>query len=404
MKITQIRNATLIIEYNNTKFLIDPWLGPKDYMEGFDTAVNSEIRQPRVELPLAIEKIVDVDAVIITHIHPDHWDEYAEQALDKNIKVFVQAETDKEIILSKGFSDVEILTDGGINYKNITLYKTPTQHGKREILKPLCEKIGMPYDAMGVVFKAKDEKTLFLAGDTIWCEEVSHALEKFSPNVIVVNACAATVLNGERLIMNIDDVKKVLKNAENATIIASHMDTVSHLTVTRKDLNDFKNNNNIDNLLIPEDGEVIEFLRADEVLENKNIARKFYKYIANKEYAKAAELCSEDFIYYPQVNICLNGVDKFVEMERANMDPFGDFKMTTKFIVADNDRVAVYLTFEGNLLGDEWHNVKVSNKHCYMDFMTMLKFRDGKIIEKRAKYDRVFIYQQLGVEILNLNN
>lgn len=42
------------------------------------------------------------------------------------------------------------------------------------------------------------------------------------------------------------------------------------------------------------------------------------------------------------------------------------------------------------------------NKHCYMDFMTMLKFRDGKIIEKRAKYDRVFIYQQLGVENLNL--
>jgi len=257
MKITQIRNATLIIEYNNTKFLIDPWLGPKDYMEGFDTAVNSDIRQPRVELPLAIEKIVDVDAVIITHIHPDHWDEYAEQALDKNIKIFVQSETDKEIILSKGFKDVEILTSEGINYKNITLYKTQTQHGKRKILKPLCESIGMPYDAMGVVFKAKNEKTLYVAGDTIWCEEVSQALEKFSPDVIVVNACAATVLNGERLIMNIDDVKEVLKNSENATIIASHMDTVSHLTVTRKDLKNFKDNNNIDNLLIPEDGENI---------------------------------------------------------------------------------------------------------------------------------------------------
>ena len=43
MKITQIRNATITVDYNNTKFLIDPWLGPKDYMAGFDTAVNSEI-------------------------------------------------------------------------------------------------------------------------------------------------------------------------------------------------------------------------------------------------------------------------------------------------------------------------------------------------------------------------
>ena len=57
MKITQVRNATIIVEYNNTKFLIDPWLMPKDYMPGFDTAINSEIRQPRVELPFEIEKI-----------------------------------------------------------------------------------------------------------------------------------------------------------------------------------------------------------------------------------------------------------------------------------------------------------------------------------------------------------
>ena len=59
MKITQVRNATIIVEYNNTKFLIDPWLMPKDYMPGFDTAINSEIRQPRAELPFEIEKITN---------------------------------------------------------------------------------------------------------------------------------------------------------------------------------------------------------------------------------------------------------------------------------------------------------------------------------------------------------
>ena len=259
MKITQVRSATIIVEYNNTKFLVDPWLMPKDYMPGFDMAINSEIRQPRVELPFEIEKIVDVDAVIITHIHPDHWDEFAENALDKNIKVFVQSSVDKDYVISKGFTNVEIIKDSGTQYNGITLYKTGTQHGKREIIKPLCDSVGMPYDAMGVVFKSNDEKTLYIAGDTIWCEEVKAALEKYSPDVIVVNACAATVLNGERLIMNIDDVKEVLQNAPNAKVIASHLDTVSHLSVTREDLKEFKNKNNIDNLLIPEDGETIDF-------------------------------------------------------------------------------------------------------------------------------------------------
>ena len=236
MKITQVRSATIIVEYNNTKFLVDPWLMPKDYMPGFDVAINSDVRQPRVELPFGIEKIVDVDAVIITHIHPDHWDEFAENALDKNIKVFVQSIIDKDYVITKGFTNVEIIQESGTEYNGITLYKTGTQHGKREIIKPLCDSIGLPYDAMGVVFKSNDEKTLYIAGDTIWCEEVKAALEKYSPDVIVVNACAATVLNGERLIMNIDDVKEVLQHAPNSTVIASHMDTVSHLSVTKKDL------------------------------------------------------------------------------------------------------------------------------------------------------------------------
>ena len=257
MKITQIRNATVLVEYNKTKFLIDPWLMPKDCMEGFESAVNSHIRQPRVELPLEIEKITDVDAVIITHIHPDHWDDYAKNALKKDIKIFVQSEFDKNYMLKEGFKNVEILSTNGTTYEKVSLYKTSTQHGRREILKPLCESIGMPYDAMGVVFKSKNEKTLYIAGDTIWCNEVDEAIREHKPEIIIVNACAATVLNGERLIMNIDDIKQVIKNSPKSTIIASHMDTVSHLTITRKDLKEFKEKESIQNFLIPEDSEVL---------------------------------------------------------------------------------------------------------------------------------------------------
>ena len=43
MKITQVRNATIIVEFDKNKFLIDPWLGPKDYMEGFEAGINSHI-------------------------------------------------------------------------------------------------------------------------------------------------------------------------------------------------------------------------------------------------------------------------------------------------------------------------------------------------------------------------
>lgn len=106
MNITQIRNATLKIHYHNVKLLTDPWLMPKDFMQGFESAINSHIRQPRTELPMPVESIVDADAVIITHIHPDHWDEFAEKAIDKQTKIFVQNKTDRDFIKSKGFTDL----------------------------------------------------------------------------------------------------------------------------------------------------------------------------------------------------------------------------------------------------------------------------------------------------------
>lgn len=255
MIIHQIRNATLIITYNDKKFLIDPWLMPKDYMSGFDSAVNSNVRQPRVDLLLPIADIVAADAVILTHFHPDHWDEFAAKEIDKKLPFFVQSEEDLNIIKSFGFKDVRVISVNGTEFDGVTLFKTFGQHGKRDIIKPLCEKIGMPYDAMGVVFKADQEKTLYLAGDTIWCDEVIAAINKFSPDVIVVNACGAMLLNGERIIMNDHDVKIVANYAPQSIIVASHMDTVSHLTVSRDDIKKLK----LRNVIVPEDNEILKF-------------------------------------------------------------------------------------------------------------------------------------------------
>ena len=253
MKIHQIRNATLIITYNDTKFLIDPWLMPQESMPGFDSAIHPEVRQPRCELPLSVEEIINVDAVILTHWHPDHIDEIALGALRKTVPFFVQNETDGGIIKQHGFTDVRIIDESGTEFNAVKLIKTETQHGERAVIKPICDSIGMPYDAMGVIFTANGEKTLYLAGDTIWCPEVQKALEMYHPAVVIINACGAQVATGDRLIMDINDVRAISACAPNSLIIASHMDTVSHLTVTRADIRAL----NLKNIVIPEDGETI---------------------------------------------------------------------------------------------------------------------------------------------------
>jgi len=53
MKFTQIRNATLIINYAGKKILIDPWLAEKGAVPGFGGTINDHIRNPTAEFTYA---------------------------------------------------------------------------------------------------------------------------------------------------------------------------------------------------------------------------------------------------------------------------------------------------------------------------------------------------------------
>lgn len=111
MQFTQIRNATLKINYAGKKILIDPWLAKKGAVPGFGGTINDHIRNPTAELPMPINEIVDVDAVILTHDHPDHWDEAAKNAIPKDMPFFVQHEKDAQEVRSAGFSNVRVLDE-----------------------------------------------------------------------------------------------------------------------------------------------------------------------------------------------------------------------------------------------------------------------------------------------------
>ena len=54
----------------------------------------------------------------------------------------------------------------------------------------------------------------------------------------------------------------VCKAAQNKTVIATHMDALDHATISRIELRAYAESNGIlpEQLLIPEDGEILEFI------------------------------------------------------------------------------------------------------------------------------------------------
>src|SRR5690554_703631 len=115
VQVQQIRNATLKINYAGKTFLIDPFLAKKGTHPGFEGTVNSELRNPLIDLPLPAQEIVKgVDALIVSHTHLDHWDGGDHQFIPKGIPLFVQNEADAKLISGQGYTDVRLLKENSV--------------------------------------------------------------------------------------------------------------------------------------------------------------------------------------------------------------------------------------------------------------------------------------------------
>ncbi|MBC7707042.1 MAG: MBL fold metallo-hydrolase [Rhodoferax sp.] len=254
MKITQIRSATLIVDYAGKKFLVDPMLAPKDTYPGYPGTPNNHLRNPTVELMTPMADILAVDAVIVTHTHPDHWDQAAQALIPKSLPVFVQDESDAEIVKSAGFNDVRILSEYSC-FEGIALTKTQGQHGSDAALAAIGTILG---EVSGVIFKHPTEKTVYLAGDTVWNNYVKSNLAKYLPEVVILNSGDAQILGIGAIIMDKSDVLSVHKAAPNATLIATHLEGVNHSLLSRTELRAFAAEHSMARCLhVPEDGETV---------------------------------------------------------------------------------------------------------------------------------------------------
>lgn len=252
MQIKLLRNATLQLEYGGKTFLIDPFLADQGSMPPFPSTPNQHMKNPTASLPVSAEETVSADAVIVTHLHADHFDETAKKMLNKMTPLFAQNESDAEVIRSEGFQNVHSLEDKK-DFHGIEVIRTNGQHGHGEITK----RTGV---VSGVVFKHPSEKTLYLAGDTVWCQDVKEAIDSHNPDVIVVNGGAAQFLEGGPITMTKEDIYETSEASNGAALMVVHMESLNHCLLSRNELKTFIQNKKTKGpVFIPDDGEILTF-------------------------------------------------------------------------------------------------------------------------------------------------
>lgn len=249
MKIQLIRHGTLLIYINNKKILVDPMLSPKGTMAPIPK-VNNQNFNPLVDLPIDVKNIIDVDAVLLTHTHRDHFDDEAIKLLSKDIPILCQPE-DRIKIKSLGFSQVISINESFI-WNGITLIRTSGKHGNLIMSKKMGH-------VSGYILKCNYEPTLYIMGDTIWCYHVKKALNQHKPHIAISFSGAAKFSLGGPITMTCKDILKVHKNSPDTKIIAAHLEAWNHCSLSREELKDFIKKNIIeDKVLIPKDGEILE--------------------------------------------------------------------------------------------------------------------------------------------------
>jgi L-ascorbate metabolism protein UlaG (beta-lactamase superfamily) len=237
VQLTLIRHATLLVEVGGHRILVEPMLDPVGARPPVEETPNAR-PNPLVPLPLPAEELVaGLDAVIVTHLHQDHFDETGARLVPRDVPVFCQP-ADEERLRDLGLDarpvEDELVWDG------LRVARTGGRHGSDEATAADLGPVS------GFVLDG-----LYIAGDTVWCAEVEEALERHRPRVAVVNGSGARFLEGGPLVMTAEQIREVVDRVP--TVVVVHLEAINHCLETRAEVHAA-----VPEALIPEDGETLE--------------------------------------------------------------------------------------------------------------------------------------------------
>jgi L-ascorbate metabolism protein UlaG (beta-lactamase superfamily) len=216
--------------------LVDPMLDDAGARPPVESTPNQR-PNPLVPLPMPAEEVVrGIDAVVVTHLHRDHFDDTAARLLPRDVPAFCQPD-DEERLREHGLDARPV--DDAVGWRGLTLARTHGRHGTGDLGTALGPVSGFVLDG------------LYVAGDTIWCDEVAEAIERHGPSTAVVNGGGARFLEGDPIVMTSADVREVV--ARVPTVVVVHLEAINHCLELRADVRAA-----VPEALVPEDGETLE--------------------------------------------------------------------------------------------------------------------------------------------------
>jgi L-ascorbate metabolism protein UlaG (beta-lactamase superfamily) len=255
MKIQHIRNACMIIHYNEHRILVDPCLNPKGSLPPYTLFRKRPQLNPIVDLfPNSESVLSQITSGLITHCRYGHFDH-----LDKSgIRLLAQKQVpvycnylDNSYLRRRRINTIPLKINQRSEFLTGSITTFPTAHGYGLIGKLMGPGAGYFIELAG-------DKTIYISGDTVMTQTVSHVLNGLRPDISILNAGTATLDFGRPILMPINELLDFIKTTPGK-VIAVHLDAFNHCLTTRNILRDAVLKEGLSGkVLIPEDGELME--------------------------------------------------------------------------------------------------------------------------------------------------
>jgi L-ascorbate metabolism protein UlaG (beta-lactamase superfamily) len=174
--VTFVGNATTLISGGGVTLLTDPNFlhqGQHAYL-GYGL-VSKRLHEPA----LAVDQLPPLDAVVLSHMHGDHWDRVAQGGLDKALPIVTTPHAAKRLA-HRGFGQSVALQTWQTHKivkgnTTVTVTSLPGRHAPAPIHRFLPPVMG----SMVEFAEGQDRRRLYISGDTLLVDELREIPVRF---------------------------------------------------------------------------------------------------------------------------------------------------------------------------------------------------------------------------------
>ncbi len=260
MKITTLRNATLLLEWQTSSepvaLLVDPMLAARGVLPRLRLAGGAGRRNPLVELPPAAPELLGrTTHALITHCqrgHFDHLDSAGRRFLRERATPVFCAPGDAAWLAQRGLAAVAMSAAGRQPFFGGHITPVPCVHGRGWIGRLMAHGVGWFLELPG-------EPSVYIAGDTLLTDDVARLLSERRPDIAILPAGGARFDLGSEILMDAADVCTAARLSDGL-VIANHLEALDHCPGTRECVRQLADAAGLGaRVLVPEDGETVRY-------------------------------------------------------------------------------------------------------------------------------------------------